>query len=498
MFPPSVTSDQGRLCRLNESLLDFVEQNPECLDSGSFAALRERHLWIEYPLQPWPLFLATEKARRIRKASAVLAELIRSLPGRLFGNDPEQMSQHLGLEPRDAQFLAGLLEDPGLNRGLISRSDFVFGANGFRCLEVNLSKPGGLGNCMQDELYRAVPVWSRFLAEAGVEARHEDNINALLSFLFDEIKELLRRRGGTTGLNTEPDGELNGEPNGEPNGELNIVIAIGDPPTGGFPADHPLYHWFRYKKERSDFLIRRWRHFLRARAPEIEGFATLCHVAELEEKRECVYLGERRIHGVIEYSEMATPRSLFIPWMAGNLRLLNGPLSGLFSDKRLFALLSELAGSDVFSAAEREVVDTYVPWTRRLRSGAKTVFKGRRQAIGEIVEQERERMVLKAAHGSSGRNVLIGQEIAPERWRDLVQRALEDGKWVVQELVEPLPVALQNGENGWAPHRVIWGVFAFGDRPGGSFLRMQPVSSSGIVSTELGAREGLFFEIDES
>ncbi len=469
-----LTEGQAALSELNRDLLDFVAANPEAFEEASFGLLRERHPWIEYPLQPWPIFVSSEKARGVRRASVVLANLVQELPSRLFGNDPDQMVEHLGLDPTDARFLTSMLEDPNLHRGLISRSDFVFGADGFRCLEVNLSKPGGLGNSAQSELYLEVPLWSRFLEETGSEVRHEDNVEAFLRFLFDEARDLAD------------------------DGRLSFAVVIQDPPPEGYPAHHALVHWTRFLRERSEFFDLRWRRLLRSVAPELEGSATLCLVSELEERNECVYLGGKRLHAVVEYIQGATPRTLFIPWMAGNLRLLNGPLSSLFSDKRLFAWLSELADSDLFSAEERQVIHDYVPWTRRLLPRVRTRFDGRRRRVSEIAEQERERMVLKAAHGSSGAKVYLGREAEAGEWSELVQKALDNGKWIVQEHIEPVPLALFEGAAGWAPHRVIWGVFAFGGRPGGSFLRSQVTSSSGVVSTELGANEGLFFEVDRA
>ena len=230
---------------------------------------------------------------------------------------------------------------------------------------------------------------------------------------------------------------------------------------------------------------------------EVRGRAVLCELRALEEHKERVYVDGRRVHAVIEYHSDATPRSLVMPWLAGNLRLYNGPLTSLYADKRNLALLSELADSDLFRSEERELVHRHVPWTRRVKPGA-AVFGGRRRRLSELLLDERRRLVLKPNHGFSGLGVTIGCLTPEPEWRQAVATAFDEADgWVAQEYVESLPLVFQAPDEGWAPYDVVWGLFSFGDTPGGSFLRMAPQSRPGVISAKRGACEGLFFEVEE-
>ena len=459
----------AELSEVNERFLAFLAEHPEGFEKASFGVLEEPHPWVVYPLQAWPLFVDHHRAEELRRASAGLARLIQSLPQRLFGNDAEQLAEFTGFEPKDASFFASILADPGLHRGLLARGDFVLGPSGFQCLEMNMSTLGGLGYSTHEEIYRRVPLVGRFLAETGLEVEHKDNLRALLQFLLDECLDLAE------------------------GGELNVVIAVDDPAASAGDPD-PLVHHFQNTPERREAVERRWRDLIRERDLGIDGRATFCWRAELHERGERLYQGTRRIHGVVEYYNVPTPRDLVIPWLAGNLRLFNGPPAALHSDKRNLALLSELAPSDVFSAEERRLVEAHVPWTRRLRPRVRTSYAGRRRPLERIVLEEKDHMVLKPSHGFSGRDVFLGPSTSKEEWERVVERALAEGSWIAQEYVRPLPLAFRHGECGWAPHDVVWGIFAFGEVLGGSFLRLLPSPDSGVISAKRGATEGLFFE----
>jgi hypothetical protein len=103
--------------------------------------------------------------------------------------------------------------------------------------------------------------------------------------------------------------------------------------------------------------------------------------------------------------------------------------------------------------------------------------------------------VLKDADAFGGAGVVLGRFASAEEWRRTLDRALAEGDWVVQEILEFLPYLYQSGEYGCSIHDVIWGPFVFGDRYGGVVLRMQPKAAGGAVNLSLSATEGIVLEV---
>jgi hypothetical protein len=103
--------------------------------------------------------------------------------------------------------------------------------------------------------------------------------------------------------------------------------------------------------------------------------------------------------------------------------------------------------------------------------------------------------LVKRARVGQGKGVHAGRFTPAEEWRRLVSEALEQGDWVIQERVEPLPILGQNGERGTAPHEAVWGLFVFGDRYAGGFLSLRPLGESGVINVHQGASEGIILEV---
>lgn len=445
------------LSEANQKFLEFVERNPECLRRSEFSVLDEPHPLVPFPLQSWPIFLSPKTVQEMERAVVGIAQLIRSLPERLFGNDAERIAEFTGFGIAQAQFLARVLQDRSLIGGLMSRGDYVFTADGLKCLEVNMASIlGGLASSAQAPLFLDIPVVARFLREAGVKATCKDNVHALFSFVFGESRSLAS------------------------DGELNIALVLAT-----MEGISPQWQ---------EHFDGRWSRLLRKQEPALKGHVRFCAITDLEESKEHLYLNGKRIHAVVEYYGEPTPDHILIPWLAHNLRLYNPPIRAVLHDKRNLALLSEFADSGLFSFEERALIHQHVPWTRRVGPGS-TTYRGRRMRFAALLPAERERLVMKPNRGFSGQGVCIGRVTPEAEWIEVVESAIEEGGWVVQEYVESLPFLYQS-DGACVPHDVIWGVFAFDHIAGSGYLRMAPQAQGRIVNSAQGATEGLFFEVE--
>jgi uncharacterized circularly permuted ATP-grasp superfamily protein len=126
------------------------------------------------------------------------------------------------------------------------------------------------------------------------------------------------------------------------------------------------------------------------------------------------------------------------------------------------------------------------------------VFEGREVDIEKLLLAERQRLVLKPAGSAHGAGVTVGRVASPDEWRRAAAEALaaRGGPWVVQEHAESLPYLFQEGAEGCREHDLVWGVFVFGRKPGGCFLRMLPKGGPGVVNAARGASEGVVLEVD--
>lgn len=408
------------------------------------------------PVQPWPVLIDADRRRRFERLAVGMARLVRSLPRRVFGGDPGRIAEFYGLDPRLAALL--LAEPNGLEETLC-RSDFLDTDGGLMCLEVNVGALGGLPFSAFAPLYVEHREVARFAAEHGLGLDHTDTIRRM----FEHVVE------GTAGA---------GWPAGRP---LNVLVVASDGRSTAVDS-HPLPVYRRILGE----------------VAAAAGIAAEVEVAPLPAVRFSeagVETGGRRFDAVIEQNDGAPSGDLYRAFKAGRVRLFTGSIGLITADKRNLALLSRLGESDLFDDAERELIRETVPWTRDVTPGL-TSRGGRKLPMPELLRRERESLVLKPANAYGGVDVWVGRHTAPEEWARAVDRALAERGWVVQDYVASRPQVFQAGDDGWAWHDLVWGLYTFGDRYAGVLIRLQPSGESPVVNISRGSRIGVVLEAD--
>jgi hypothetical protein len=449
----------GLLGQANRAFLEYVERHPECLQRSSFAALDASPELLLFRVQSWPVFLDPEAVGEITRVAVGINRLLKSVPERFFGNDPEILAESYGHPKKDMQLIATLLKRPDHLGSLLARGDFIADAAGFQCLEVNLSSNvGGWQTSIWDRLYRATPPVAGFLGESGLRVSTTETMAALFEHLVEQA--------AAAGL-------------GE-GSELNLLFAIPAHKLGDLRFRDLVDQIYGRLLEE----LRGWR-----------GKVLVSGYEDLEARGDKLYFEGHRIHVAVEHYGSIVPREVLFPFLAGNLLLVNGPVSRILDDRRNLALLSQYQDSDFFTAEERALLRAHVPWTRNV-SRDYADYQGERVFLPDLLLARRERMVLKHVVSSCGEKVLFGAAMPRQVWEAAVADALTEGLWIVQELVEFLPYWCQTGPSGCAPHDLVWGLFVFGDRYGGGFLRMRPSGTLGAINSAQGAEEAILFEVD--
>ena len=436
---------------------EIAHRSPELLDRRQFELLDRKNDLLDFPLQSWPTFLGPAKLAELQDAARGVNRLLQSVPERVFGRDWARLAAFYRLDPRVAEVL--FLPPTGADT-LMSRGDFIATADGFRCIEFNFAgNLGGWEATIIGGLQIATPPVARFLDREGIEPAFTDTMAAIFRHVIDDLraKGIVREGGFTLAFVVEPERV---------------------PRAERFLA----------------YLRRELRRALAAMDLDLDGQLVLCAYDDLAVSGGRALLGGRRIEAVVELAGPPAPPRVYLLFRSGGLGLYNSPVGPLLSDKRTLALLSQHAGSGAYCAAERALIAAAVPWTRLAAPGP-VEYEGATHELGELLAARPERFVLKAADSFGGREVVLGRFVPPEQWRAAVAAALAGDRWIVQEALESLPYLYQSGPYGCAVHDLIWGPFVFGDRYGGTFLRMQPKGRGGPVNSGLAACEGIALEV---
>lgn len=439
---------------------DIARQRPECLSRASFGILDHPNDLLSFRLQSWPTFVRRSKIQELARVSVAVSSLIRSIPRRVFRDDPVEMALFYGFD--NPLLLEILLDAPNGIPGAISRGDFIHGSRGFQCIEFNIiPNLGGWESGILAEMHLGNPVTAKLIAELGIRVSHVNTTRELFAHILEEA-----RRDGLDGT-----GEVNAAVLSEDQTSLQRRVAFG-----------------RHLQEE-------YRAVLDREGRRARGDVFICETQELSVQDNRLHLRKSPIHAVIEL-ERNTDQRVFRCFKAGGLNLYNGPVWRMLSDKRNIALLSDEDLDADFSAEERSFVRHHVPWTRLVRA-ERTTFRGERVFLPELLESHRSELVVKNALLYGGKQVYVGAYTGPAEWSEVVRKALASKEWIAQEHVPSNPYLYQNGDYGCSPHNVIWGPFVFGQRYCGAILRMQPMADATVVNLSLTATEGLIFEVED-
>lgn len=461
-IPDEILATHADLSPQSLGFLRYALAAPEAarrVDPRQEASLPEWVRRYPYALQSWPTFVGAAKLRRIEQATVGLAQLVESIPERIFGGDPRRLGEYYGWP--DEMLMALLLAPPnGLGTGL-ARGDFVDDGEDFKCLELNIGATiGGWQHRFFARACLASPPIAAFLAREGVAARFRDSWRSVLAMVLARGCELGHDAGG----------------------RLDVAVAINphdEDAARAADASHDLYQ-----------------EVLRESGTGRQGAIVKCTYDEGPEARDgALFLDGRRIGAVLEACDAPTPPDVYRCFKARRVGLYSGPLAKMLGDKRSLALLSQHEDSDLFDAAERALIRRHVPWSRDLAEG-RTTYRGEAVDLFDFAIARRESLVLKAAQGRQGIDVHLGSRTSPDEWRRHLAAAAGARTMVLQEYVASRPYLFQSGDCGWARHQAIWGTFSFAGRYGGGFLRLLPEElGPEVINSARGATEGLIFEV---
>jgi hypothetical protein len=456
-IPGELESILKQLSKVNIDFNEFVTKTPDSLKSISFDGMKQTG--DSYKLQAWPTFINPQAKALFLEASVKVFNLVKSIPARFFANDPNKAAVYY---EQPAAVLNVQLE--GINdahlANVVGRVDFILSHSGLKCLELNVSTYTiGWQYPVWQSLYLNTPVIDKFLKDYRVKINNENYPGLFL-------EHMIRLASPLAGP------------------ELNVAMAMEvyiEDPQNKNPFLENLKQLYPGKLARSG----------------LSGQIFMCDFPHLEYSDNKVYYHGHRVHGLIELSHGIVAPGVMKAFNSGNIRLLNGPVTGLLSNKLNLALLSEHEDSDIFTAEEKETIKNYIPWTRKVIPG-ETLYKGEKIQMENFLIANKDKLVIKPSLGLGGQQVSIGQAIFRKEWEYIVGAALRKRTFLVQELVDAPRFLYRSGEEGCAFHDTVWGVWLLGSQYGASMVRLLPAAKSRkVVNAAQGAEVSAVFEVDE-
>lgn len=245
---------------------------------------------------------------------------------------------------------------------------------------------------------------------------------------------------------------------------------------------------FLYVKETYDSLLPKL---------DLEGSIFLGDLTELEDcKGQVVHRG-CDIHCIIslDFEQTNLPKQVVRSALIDKVYFPNHLSSPMYADKRNLSILRELAKNNILSSEDCRVVLKCVPWTQPM-TNMQVEYNQSTYLLPDLLKERKDKFVLKPAQGFSGNEVFIGKNTSQMEWNQKVLSALLSKKFVAQEYCESMEVLAPNAYNEWTPHNVVWGLFCFGEKYGGMWLRRrESAGGNGVINANTGAIETIAYEV---
>jgi hypothetical protein len=390
-----------------------------------------------------PVFLDHAEHAELTADLENLYTALTALPGRLFGGDLGAFATAVGLTGDQVEAVAMALGTPPTR---MVRADLYHEATGFRLMEINMgSTVGGGDNAMVNRAMLTNPDL------AGFVRAHS------LSYV-DTLAEIANTIMAESGIDAH-DGSL--------------VAAVDWPPA----AD-------------------RFNAVLQTSAGELAGLGidfVPCHLRNLSRHDKRVWLGDRPVDVIyrifmVEDLLHADGPALINPVLQaaerGEVKIFTPMHSQLYSCKGALALLSDEAGRQLCTPAERASLDRLLPWTRMLRPG-QVVVDGDRVDLLRYAVSQREDLILKptAMHGGVG--ITAGWLTGAREWEQQLSARMGE-PFVLQRRVRPVP-ELFPGDGGLEPWVLTWGAYLGARGYAGMWVRGSADRDTGGVNMATGA-----------
>ena len=177
--------------------------------------------------------------------------------------------------------------------------------------------------------------------------------------------------------------------------------------------------------------------------------------------------------------------ALLNAYRARAICMVNSFRSKLIHKKALFAVLTNQRYAALFSEAELAAIAAHVPWTRLVRD-ERSDYQGEQIDLLEFVRRNSQKLVLKPNDDYGGHGITIGWNVNQADWDAAIEKALENGDYLVQERVptarETFPALTDDGRIEFAEQLVDLDPLLFNGTVGSAFTRLSYTELANVSS----------------
>ncbi|WUR12332.1 hypothetical protein E7V67_021910 [[Empedobacter] haloabium] len=438
--------------RMSQTAADFIDYAVSGNSLGRLSELGQdvHPMFRDYPyaLHAWPWFLGPAMRERLRGSVERIPALLNRAILAEFDGAPDELADYYGVPGPVAHLFVELGSETPY---MLQRTDAVLTATGMKIVELNVgSSIGGWQIHWMDRHYRQQEGLVPFLARH--ECRTVDIPDAFMGYLIGAMRD--------KGFDTR------------------VLFLITE----------------EFERLQGHVALREIFERTLARCGGA-GEILFARTADgLEGRADGVYLDGSRLGAVM--NSRPDNQVLARAAVRGQILWPDNPFDAVLGDKRSLSILYQHKDTGLFDAAERALIEEFVPWSVAL-TDTEVEFEGTRMALPALLREQRHRFVIKTAVGQQGDDVFIGKFTDAAEWAEVVERGLREPGWLVQEFCVSLPFYGQHGEQGYGIYDVVWGIFGFGDSYGGCWLRlMEKDSGNGVINSAKGAQEAIVYDVD--
>jgi hypothetical protein len=441
-----------------EALTDTtVEEIPSIIEIDK-KLIPEMFHDFKYPISSWPVIVNPELTNDLEEVCTTLPRLLKQIPKRYFQDNIQKIADFYfdgNLMP--ARF-ALMCHQKQID--VSTRLDLTLTEDGFKVLEANMgSSIGGM------EFQNFEPM----IRKLHPLLEHPESMNDYISkptqsiYLKFIVQHILKYVSNTLR-------------------EMNILL-VGYGEENAQNTHVKTFFNDLLTKELSKAEVR-----ANIQMGNIHGLKLV--------KNELTYKGAP-VHAVLilSYTLNDISSDLFRAFLMNKVYFPDHPGTFLLADKRNLSLLRELALQQKFDEKHNNLILKYVPWTE-IVSDKTVTYQGKEYALLPLLQEQKDRFVIKIARGLQGKDVFVGKYLSQEEWNDVIVMSLKTQDFIAQEFSDSKNILAPDQNSQWKPHKLVWGAFGFGDLYGGAWVRMAPVTQdqTGVINSATGALEALVYE----